>query len=796
MDTPKKHTYRPTTSTLNKAHGRSKYYGGRYSVAGLHELPDAICHYLDHGSALGNRNNDLAAAARQCRDSSRTSAEWIEILVARGVADGLSRSEAEKTVRANTRLSDAREPCGPIYQGGMSKSVVAGVKPRRPYALKPKETARNASGNASGDSTWDGAYDETLQGHEGFCRWIYSVFRPEEQISICGADENGKPGPGSLWGRDEIIDLLKKKKAAPSPLKVGEISDMWSTTLGVFVRVNPMMINHEGEPGMSDQDVADHRHLLVEFDEGTKAQQWETLSKSGLPIACVIDSGDVAGKSLHAWVRLDAESRAQFAERAGQVRECFENLPPLSDGTHLLPDETDNPSRYSRIPTGNRGDGKQRLVSLHMGAGDWEEWCDDSEHAVNARVREILSDPLNIVDLSKMEIDESQTLLGDRFLCRGSFMLFVGPTGKGKSSAIVQQDAYWALGRSAFDIKPNGPLKIATLQSENDQGDLTEMSRGSMNGLKTLDPQGLTNEDIEQIANNTRIYHVIESGDIVWDVAEELARGRNGWKPDIIRLDPLQAMSGLDFVKDTRELLAMINRINYITHKYGVAFCLNHHTTKLTFEDIDKRGLTYAAYMSAGGAQLINAARCQLALLPLGDDMPRAFSLIASKRERRLPDWDGRPERFFCQSPHGIRWEDPTDDELEEIAKIRSSKGGRGSNRGQKSESESEIDKLAKDMERQQNAKKAAEEKAQKEAEKAAQREDAIEIVRAEVRQKMRAGEKVSVADAAEIARKIPHAPRTTTLISGLYIKPARAKIDAENKKNEAENEKNEADFS
>jgi RecA-family ATPase len=747
-----------------KKPNRGKYYGSEYSEHGMHELPDRTVEYLKFGAGEGTRNEELAEACRQVRDSGRAGARWEGILLQRAAQDGLSENEIRATIKSCMDPADKREACGPIY---VAPGMPGDGRKRRQYALKPAGPPPIA---ALPDPVE--LYPAELQGHQGLVRWLQTAFLEGEQVSISPfVEEIEGPHEGVSLRREEWIDKLEKRNLERGEAHTG-IPSLFGCKKGVYVRLNPM----DGQ-GAGDRNVTSMRHVLVEFDEGTKEAQLDAFLRSKLPITCIVDSGsDGAGKGLHAWVRVDAATREEYNERRERVWETF-------DGESIRIDrKVKNPSRYSRIPTGIRGEGIQRLVRLQVGAANWEEWC-ESDHAVSAEVQAILSNPMNIVDLSKMEIDESQTLLGDRFLCRGSFMLFVGPTGKGKSSAVVQQDAYWALGRSAFDIKPNGPLKIATLQSENDQGDLTEMSRGSMNGLKTLDPKGLTNEDIQQIANNTRIHHVIESGDIVWDAAEALARGSNGWKPDIIRLDPLQAMAGLDFVKDTRELLAMINRINYITHKYGVAFVFNHHTTKLTFEDIDKRGLTYAAYMSAGGAQLINAARCQLALLPIGDDMPRAFSLIASKRERRLPDWDGRPERFFMQSEHGIRWEDPTDDELEEIARLRNSKG----QRGQKTQKEREIERVARDMERQQKAKKAAEEKAQKEAEKATQREAAIEIVRAEVRQKMQAGEKVSVADAAEIARKIPHAPRTTNLISGLYIKPARTQIEAETEKNEAD---------
>ena len=75
--------------------------------------------------------------------------------------------------------------------------------------------------------------------------------------------------------------------------------------------------------------------------------------------------------------------------------------------------------------------------------------------------------------------DIVKTLLGNRFLCVEGGLLFIGPSGIGKSSASIQQDIRWSIGEPAFGIAPTRPLKIVTIQAEDDAGDLSEMVQGA-----------------------------------------------------------------------------------------------------------------------------------------------------------------------------------------------------------------------------------------------------------------------------------------------------------------------------
>ena len=74
--------------------------------------------------------------------------------------------------------------------------------------------------------------------------------------------------------------------------------------------------------------------------------------------------------------------------------------------------------------------------------------------------------------------DDTSTLVGDRWLCRGGQLLLLGQSGIGKSSYTIQQAMTWALGMPFFGMKPRQPLRSLIIQAENDMGDMAEVVQG------------------------------------------------------------------------------------------------------------------------------------------------------------------------------------------------------------------------------------------------------------------------------------------------------------------------------
>jgi RecA-family ATPase len=78
---------------------------------------------------------------------------------------------------------------------------------------------------------------------------------------------------------------------------------------------------------------------------------------------------------------------------------------------------------------------------------------------------------------AKHSINHQATLLGQRYLCRRGGMFIVAPSGLGKSTLSIQLAVLWCCGLIAFGIKPRKALRILIVQSEDDEGDCTEISR-------------------------------------------------------------------------------------------------------------------------------------------------------------------------------------------------------------------------------------------------------------------------------------------------------------------------------
>ena len=260
--------------------------------------------------------------------------------------------------------------------------------------------------------------------------------------------------------------------------------------------------------------------------------------------------------------------------------------------------------------------------------------------------------------------DPADNLLANRFLCREGGMLFVGPSGIGKSSASVQMDVCWSVGRPAFGIEAAAPLKILVIQAENDDGDLHEMAKGVMGAMRLSKAElDLCRENLLVIGEKARTAAAF--------VMEVLAPALDRYRPDIVRIDPLLAFLGGD-PSDPKVLSPFCrNWINPLLEEFQCACALNHHTPKTNNRDTSHWKPSDWMYSGAGSADLTNWARAVLVVEPTAN--PDAFRFIAAKRGRRTGWVDelGQPvyQRIFCHTEGSIAWREAT---AEEIAGVRS----------------------------------------------------------------------------------------------------------------------------
>ena len=266
--------------------------------------------------------------------------------------------------------------------------------------------------------------------------------------------------------------------------------------------------------------------------------------------------------------------------------------------------------------------------------------------------------PISLMDIGTGPADPQKNLLGNRFLCKGGAILFVGPSGIGKSSASAQQDILWGLGREAFGIKPSRPLKILTLQAENDDEDLAEMRDGVIRGLK------LSPDDIAKVRDNVYYDSIADrTGDDFMNYLENKLKTK---KYDVVRLDHLTAYLGSDVSNPMFTIPFLRVRLNPLLKKYGVACIINHHTPKTNNRDTSQWKGSDWMYAGAGSADVTNWARAILVID--STHTSHVFKFIAAKRGSRIGwrDKDGVFEtaRWFCHASDGIYWREATPEDF------------------------------------------------------------------------------------------------------------------------------------
>ncbi len=280
--------------------------------------------------------------------------------------------------------------------------------------------------------------------------------------------------------------------------------------------------------------------------------------------------------------------------------------------------------------------------------------------------------PVSLMALADVKPDPAKTLLGNRFLCVGGGMLFVGPSGIGKSSASVQQDILWALGREAFGIKPARPLRILCIQAENDDGDLGEMARGVIAGLHlSAEDRDAIRDCVLYVSERTHTGHSF-LGSVVAPLLEK-------HRPDILRIDPLLAYLGADVNVAEATAAFLRTGLNPLLEQFNCGVIINHHTPKVTNRDTSNWRASDWMYAGAGSADVTNWCRAALVIDPT--HAGHVFKLIAAKRGG-LIGWRNDAgekiyERLFCHERNGgICWLEATEEDMAQMEAAKPGKRG------------------------------------------------------------------------------------------------------------------------
>ncbi len=223
------------------------------------------------------------------------------------------------------------------------------AKPSPPQAINPVASIRKYLGDFTADeadlwheSQWrpleDWRFDSLM-----FMAGMYHAGELVNIVTDHTVDPKGRANPkgyGITLERDAAMRMIRDKGTPQSEV-------------GAWVRMNPT----DGA-GVTDTNVAAYRFALIELDGVPMDLQLSLLARLPLPINAILTSG---GKSVHAWVRVNAQSADAYREK---VAEMLALLKPYG-----VDQANKNPSRLSRLPGAQRrigagGDGRQRLLYL------------------------------------------------------------------------------------------------------------------------------------------------------------------------------------------------------------------------------------------------------------------------------------------------------------------------------------------------------------------------------------------------------------------------------------------------
>ena len=578
------------------------------------------------GAGEGNRNDRAFWVAAQCRDLRLplSQAEAMITSFAGRCNPPLGEREALNAV-ASAYRSAPREP--PVKKGSKPYHGPAVGSARRQYPagagddviswdgeIGPAElrAAAEAAGSASPDFLEE-VPPPSGNAEADLREWLEALYQPDDLVNYVASsfkDEDGKfkpVGKGVTRKRSDIEAGLAKYAA--KGYKGDELLRMvlgdWHPEAGVWARLNPL----DGA-GVFNVNVVRLDHVLVEGDNQPIERQLAVIKSLGLPCSAIVHSG---GKSVHAVVRVNAGTdKALYAERVTQL------FKTLEDAGMRVDVKCRNSSRLSRMPGPTRAGRPQYLVSGPCGAESWDAWVAQREAA------DFHADAMGPDDLQRAP--EADSLVGNRFLCRGGAWLLVAQSGVGKSVLAMQAGMSFSIGRPFFGLTTAGPLRNLMVQAENNKGDMHETFTGVRDGL------GIEPEEWALLKDNFRTVHCSRyTGAVFCEFIAHLCRVH---KPDIVWIDPLLAYLGGEVGKmqDTSRFLR--NQLQPVIEDYGVGVVVVHHTGKPPKNEEGKYKGADLAYLGIGSSDITNWARATSTLLRL-DGCENRFCLEHAKRADR-----------------------------------------------------------------------------------------------------------------------------------------------------------------
>lgn len=269
--------------------------------------------------------------------------------------------------------------------------------------------------------------------------------------------------------------------------------------------------------------------------------------------------------------------------------------------------------------------------------------------------------PMVLADLEAFDRkNDPNSVIGNRWLCKGGSLLLVSQSGVGKSSFSLQLMITLATKRQGgfFGIEAKRPLRVVFIQSENDLGDVAEAFQDITEGLMLHPPE------MDLLRQNLNVYRL--KGVTGQDFIDEMRRLIKLHAADCVVCDPLMAFAGIN-ITDQQEVTNFFRKgIDSVLSESGAVLIAVHHTTKPRSAK-DTAGQTSAdlAYSGGGHSEMTNYVREVAVLQRCQGDEP-IFKFSLTKRRNRsgmrddLGDFAGDIYVRHCPTRGVIRWERST----------------------------------------------------------------------------------------------------------------------------------------
>lgn len=382
-------------------------------------------------------------------------------------------------------------------------------------------------------------------------RLIEAAFHTGECVCIAqeqlGEDGRGVPkDSGATLDRETWINRLTEAGGDPNQI--------WSSTerTGAYIRVNPLKAG-----GSRDNEVTSFRHVLLEFDKSTVQEQWAIIQQSNVPCTAVLHSGN---RSLHAWVRVDAQDYDEYRDR---VRYLFEHF------HEYQPDEKNkNPSRLSRLPGMIRGSGRQELLALKIGArrGDelsWDEWVQTEGEGL-PRIQDAAA---LLSALERGEIFEPAQIIAG-ILHQGHKLVLGGGSKTNKSWALIALSVAVATGGKWLEF-PCLAGNVLYLNFEIDEYHFTKRLQAITLAIgAVVAPDSL---QVWNLRGHTSPYS---------EMIPAIKKHTRGRQYTLIILDPLYKLMGTADENKATDINQLLNAIESLAQHTGAATAFGAHFSK------------------------------------------------------------------------------------------------------------------------------------------------------------------------------------------------------------------------